>query len=446
MRRNQVMIESDFPSELSGLFKNLETKGNPWGMNSSGRTTWITEVDFPIQVFGRNGEDVIPEDVDYLFWVGCAGAYDDRAKRTTKAVAEFLPNVSVDTSYGQRNSFYSGQIYDRSTKQKIEEIKLEQPIFDGLHSVSKYREANYKIKSGSAKTSDKIQEISFFAVQNYCNLFRYQELIKLQEENKLFGKKFLNLVKRRKDVRIIDKADIIKFTYETSLTEERYIDALNRFNKAKFDYQNVIGELHENLTKPEILEEEFDKDKVLESALNNNHNMKSYHYSYLASKAAYNAEKSNFLPKVSLTASLSKQDKVVYLNNQDLNSKSVFLNVSVPIFQKGVEYANVSKAGYDRDLAKEEFEITRENMIKEVNQALEEYRFFLEMNKTNKKLFELAQNRAQIFNKRSELKIEDPIEVIRAKIEANDRKINYIDSQINLVITHYKIKYFMGEI
>ena len=364
----------------------------------------------------------------------------------TKAVAEFLPNVSVDTSYGQRNSFYSGQIYDRSTKQKTEEIKLEQPIFDGLHSVSKYREANYKIKSGSAKTSDKIQEISFFAVQNYCNLFRYQELIKLQEENKLFGKKFFNLVKRRKDVRIIDKADIIKFTYETSLTEERYIDALNRFNKAKFDYQNVIGELHENLIKPEILEEEFDKDKVLESALNNNHNMKSYHYSYLASKAAYNAEKSNFLPKVSLTASLSKQDKVVYLNNQDLNSKSVFLNVSVPIFQKGVEYANVSKAGYDRDLAKEEFEITRENMIKEVNQALEEYRFFLEMNKTNKKLFELAQNRAQIFNKRSELKIEDPIEVIRAKIEANDRKINYIDSQVNLVITHYKIKYFMGEI
>ena len=68
------------------------------------------------------------------------------------------------------------------------------------------------------------------------------------------------------------------------------------------------------------------------------------------------------------------------------------------------------------------------------------------MNKTNKKLFELAGNRAQIFNKRSESKVEDPIEVIRAKIEANDRKINYIDSQMDLVITHYKIKYFLGEI
>jgi len=369
----------------------------------------------------------------------------------TKAIAEFLPNISANASYGQRNSFYQGQTYDRSTKQKTEEIKLEQPIFDGLHSVSKYREANYRIKSSISKTSDKIQEISFAAVQSYCNLFRYQELIKLQEENKSLGKKFLDLVKRRKDVRIIDKADIIKFTYETSLTEEKYFDALNRLNKAKFDYQNVVGELHENLTEPkiplaEIAEEEFSKDKVLEVALASNHNIKSYHYSYLASKAAYNAEKSNFLPKVSLTASASKQDKVVYLNNQDLNQQSVFLNVSVPIFQKGIEYANVSKAGYDRDAAKEEYEITKDNVTKEVNQALEEYRFFSEMNKTNKKLFELAQNRAQIFNKRSESKVEDPIEVIRVKIEANDRKINYIDSQMDLVITHYKIKYFLGEI
>ncbi|MES2961495.1 MAG: TolC family protein [Pseudomonadota bacterium] len=364
----------------------------------------------------------------------------------TRAISEFLPNVSANAGYGQRNSYYSGQTYDRSTKQKTEEIKLEQPIFDGLHSVSKYHEANYKIKSGSAKTSDKVQEVSLGAVQSYCNLFRYQELSKIHEENKELGSKFLALVSRRKEARIIDQADIIKFTYEASLTEEKYLDSLNRLNKAKFDYQNIIGQLDENLITPEITEEEFTKDRILESALANNHNIKSYHYNYLASKAAYNAEQSNFLPKVSLTASASKQEKVVYLNNQDLNQQSVFLNLSVPIFQKGVEYANVSKAGYDRDAAKEEFEITRDNVIKEVNQALEEYRFFSEMNKSNKKLFELAKNRADIFIARSNLKVEDPIEVIRAKIEANDRKINYIDSQMDLVIVHYKIKYFLGEI
>ena len=95
MRRNQVMIATDFPAELNGLFKNLENKGNPWGMNASDRNAWIAEVDFDVRVFGADGEDSIPDDVDYLFWVGCAGAFEDRAKRTTKSVAELLTIAGV---------------------------------------------------------------------------------------------------------------------------------------------------------------------------------------------------------------------------------------------------------------------------------------------------------------------------------------------------------------
>jgi Fe-S oxidoreductase len=93
MRRYQVMMESEFPSELSVLFKNLETKGNPWGQNAADRTNWISEVDFDVPVYG---EDVNSFDgYEYLFWVGCAGAYDDKAKKTTKAVAELLAIAGV---------------------------------------------------------------------------------------------------------------------------------------------------------------------------------------------------------------------------------------------------------------------------------------------------------------------------------------------------------------
>ena len=86
MRRFQVLVESEFPSELSGTFRNLESAGNPWGANRSDREGWIAECDFPIRVV----EGQLPDDVEYLFWVGCAGAYEDRAKKTTKAVAELL--------------------------------------------------------------------------------------------------------------------------------------------------------------------------------------------------------------------------------------------------------------------------------------------------------------------------------------------------------------------
>ena len=96
MRRYQVMIDTSFPAELGGMFKNVETKGNPWGMNASQRNAWIEEVDFDVRVFGMDGEEQIPDDVEYLFWVGCAGAFEDRAKATTKAVAELLTIAGVN--------------------------------------------------------------------------------------------------------------------------------------------------------------------------------------------------------------------------------------------------------------------------------------------------------------------------------------------------------------
>ena len=93
MRRYQVLIESDFPSELAGLFKNLENKGNPWGQNAKDRLNWISEMDFEIPVFGQDADSF--DGYEYLFWVGCAGAYEDRAKKTTKAVAELLATAGT---------------------------------------------------------------------------------------------------------------------------------------------------------------------------------------------------------------------------------------------------------------------------------------------------------------------------------------------------------------
>jgi len=91
MRRHQVLIESAFPTEAATMLKNLENKGNPWGMAESKRTEWITELDFEVPVV----DGTIGDDVEYLFWVGCAGALEDRAKKTTKAIAQLLHTAGV---------------------------------------------------------------------------------------------------------------------------------------------------------------------------------------------------------------------------------------------------------------------------------------------------------------------------------------------------------------
>ena len=91
MRRHQVLIESAFPVEAAGMLRNLENKGDPWGMGEMRRADWITELDFEVPVV----DGKIEPEIEYLFWVGCAGALEDRAKKSTKAIATLLHTAGV---------------------------------------------------------------------------------------------------------------------------------------------------------------------------------------------------------------------------------------------------------------------------------------------------------------------------------------------------------------
>ena len=89
MRRYQVLIESNFPSEAGVMLRNLESKGNPWGAPPATREDWTKGLDFAVPRVADGG------DFEYLFWVGCAGAFEDRAKKTTRAVATLLHEAGV---------------------------------------------------------------------------------------------------------------------------------------------------------------------------------------------------------------------------------------------------------------------------------------------------------------------------------------------------------------
>ncbi|WP_190820133.1 (Fe-S)-binding protein [Saccharopolyspora pogona] len=135
MRRYQVMIESNFPTELGGMFKNLENKGNPWGQNAKDRLAWTENLDFEVPVF--DGE--LADDVEYLFWVGCAGAFEDRAKKTTRAVAELLHMAGVKYTVLGPEETCTGDPARRAGNEFIFQMLAQQNV-EVLNSVFEGRE------------------------------------------------------------------------------------------------------------------------------------------------------------------------------------------------------------------------------------------------------------------------------------------------------------------
>jgi len=90
LRRNLVMAESRFPREAEAMLRGVEQQENPWGQPASARTEWTSGLD-GIRILEPG--DPPPE---YLFWVGCAGAFDERAKQTTRSIARLLAAAGVD--------------------------------------------------------------------------------------------------------------------------------------------------------------------------------------------------------------------------------------------------------------------------------------------------------------------------------------------------------------
>src|SRR6266498_5634687 len=89
MRRHLVLEKTEFPKEMQTAFRGMETNGNPWGISASSRADWAK--DLPVVPMSQAAGN----DVEVLFWVGCAGSYQDRAKRVSKAVVEILNAAGV---------------------------------------------------------------------------------------------------------------------------------------------------------------------------------------------------------------------------------------------------------------------------------------------------------------------------------------------------------------
>jgi len=87
MRRYKVQVEADFPSEIQRVFEGMERQGNPWGLGQDRRDEWAEDLHLP--QWGDGGT------YEYLFFVGCAGSYDDRQRKVSRALVKILREAGV---------------------------------------------------------------------------------------------------------------------------------------------------------------------------------------------------------------------------------------------------------------------------------------------------------------------------------------------------------------
>jgi len=123
MRRYLSLMESDFPSELGSAYRSMENSGNPWGLSQSERADWIGDIE---------GIDVIdggdPLESEYLYWVGCAGSFDDKNKKVSRAMAQLMQRAGVSFSILGPSEMCTGDPARRSGNEYIFQMLTMQNV------------------------------------------------------------------------------------------------------------------------------------------------------------------------------------------------------------------------------------------------------------------------------------------------------------------------------
>ena len=128
MRRYLSLMESDFPAELGNAYRAMENQGNPWGMSQSDRGEWAKDLDVNILDPGAAFNH------EYLYWVGCAGSFDDKNKKVTQSMAKLLKRAGIDVAILGPSEMCTGDSARRSGNEYLFQM-LAMPNIEMLNGM-----------------------------------------------------------------------------------------------------------------------------------------------------------------------------------------------------------------------------------------------------------------------------------------------------------------------
>jgi Fe-S oxidoreductase/nitrate reductase gamma subunit len=128
MRRYLSLMESDFPAELGNAYRAMENQGNPWGMSQSDRGEWAKDLDVTVLDPGAAFNH------EYLYWVGCAGSFDDKNKKVTQSMAKLLKRAGIDVAILGPSEMCTGDSARRSGNEYLFQM-LAMPNIEMLNGM-----------------------------------------------------------------------------------------------------------------------------------------------------------------------------------------------------------------------------------------------------------------------------------------------------------------------
>ena len=328
-------------------------------------------------------------------------------------------------------------------------IYLSQPLFKSGRTITQLEAVDNQILIQKSKLYQTEQEILYNTIYAIITLLQNKEILDISIQNEESLKKNYEYVKAKKDVGRTSIAD-------TSLAEARYSAAKADTITAKTNYLNAKSNFYKitkinadniDVSYDKIFQTTFnyniDYNNLLEKALTNNPQYQMAKYNYEMNKSNLKYAKTNFLPELYLNAQYGKQKTSDVIEQ---NAASVSLNLKIPLFQSGVEYATHKEAGYLLNESKFTLNDVKETLINQTSTTYDDFissKSVVVSTKSYKDAAKIAYENTVEAERVGRLTI---VDVLNRRKEYYDASISLLYTKTNNIMYYFTLKMLMGEL
>ena len=378
--------------------------------------------------------------------------YEDKLKNSKnfnyRAIAEFLPKISVNIQSGERvnnNSLDENRNDQKKTKFSSREISVEQNIFNGFSSIINFKKSDKQYLIELLNLKDKKQNLAVEVVKFYANIFWQKKNLESYKKILKVTQQILDIKSQKFALKLIDKEELIQEQIELSNLNQKILSEELELVKNHQDFFALVGAEFEGDEKIDITKKNFKKNEVLPK-IEQNFLLQSKYLKYQLSLDDQSSRTSEFLPKISIISNISKQKNNLYYADKEINNRSIILNFSIPIFQQGLEFIDYKSSKNQSEIVLDEYQIYKNNLIADISKASDE------INATSQNLIicyeilNFLEEKRRIAQSKHNAKIIDLIEFYNAEIALEEQKITHNKLENVLTISCYKVLGLIGEV
>lgn len=370
-----------------------------------------------------------------------------------KAYGGFLPQVGIDINNGSQSTKVTdgAAIKGRANKKSL---SLSQDIFNGGATYFDIKRAGSAVKKEKAVRDSKEQEIFLNVIQSYINILRYEDLLKIEEENLASQKKMLVYLKKKLKAKDATKSEYAKANANYVAAVNGKISTQNNLASARNILARLVGVTPSEIGKLKKISDEIFYEKLskidikllYEIALRNNPEVKIAKYSMDSAKHKSSMAKSSLSPSVKVTFSTAEERNPLYYNNTSYRNHSAYLNLHVPIFNSGIEYSNISETRNLFKSQKYNLQATKNEVKQRVMESFAKIKSLYAGYESSKEQEIADELYVESLSHEERLGTKSTIDLLEAKKELYRSKLSKGNAYYDKILEIFNLKSLAGEL